>query len=155
MPLFPQIGISGQPTAWNEIGFGGPASPRGYVRMDFDRRDPWEAAEAKPGAEAEARKANAAQCGAGGLQGSFVFAPLRALKALLLLSLARVLFDQGSAGAKDGGDGQEQSANLRAELLCDQAGDGRCQSPHDKPDEILMPTGLAKGRWTQMDQHFP
>ena len=37
------------PTAWNEIGFGGPASPRGYVRMDFDRRDPWEAAEAEAG----------------------------------------------------------------------------------------------------------
>ncbi len=37
------------PTAWNEIGFGGPASPRGYVRMQLDRRDPWEAAEAKPG----------------------------------------------------------------------------------------------------------
>ena len=34
------------PTAWNEIGFGGPASPRGYVRMGFNRRDPWEAAEA-------------------------------------------------------------------------------------------------------------
>ena len=49
----------GHPTAWSEIGFGGPASPRGYVRMDFDRRDPWEAAEAKPGDEAEARKANA------------------------------------------------------------------------------------------------
>ncbi|HEX3881053.1 MAG TPA: gluconate 2-dehydrogenase subunit 3 family protein [Stellaceae bacterium] len=48
----------GQPTAWSEIGFGGPASPRGYVRMDFDRRDPWEAAEAKPGHEAEARTAN-------------------------------------------------------------------------------------------------
>ena len=47
------------PTAWNEIGFGGPASPRGYVRMDFDRRDPWEAAEAKPGDEAEARRENA------------------------------------------------------------------------------------------------
>jgi hypothetical protein len=42
------------PTAWNEIGWGGPASPRGYVRMGFDRRDPWEAAEAKPGREAEA-----------------------------------------------------------------------------------------------------
>ncbi|HEX3837686.1 MAG TPA: gluconate 2-dehydrogenase subunit 3 family protein [Steroidobacteraceae bacterium] len=39
------------PLAWNEIGFGGPASPRGYVRMDFDRRDPWEAAEATPGHE--------------------------------------------------------------------------------------------------------
>ncbi|MBV1795671.1 gluconate 2-dehydrogenase subunit 3 family protein [Siccirubricoccus sp. G192] len=36
------------PTAWNEIGFGGPASPRGYVRMGFDRRDPWEAVERKP-----------------------------------------------------------------------------------------------------------
>ncbi len=33
------------PFAWNEIGFGGPASPRGYVRMDFNRRDPWEAVE--------------------------------------------------------------------------------------------------------------
>ena len=33
------------PQAWNEIGFGGPASPRGYVRLGFDRRDPWEAEE--------------------------------------------------------------------------------------------------------------
>lgn len=46
------------PTAWNEIGFGGPAAPRGYVRMYFNRRDPWEAAEAKPGREDEARRAN-------------------------------------------------------------------------------------------------
>jgi Gluconate 2-dehydrogenase subunit 3 len=49
----------GHPTAWNEIGYGGPASPRGYVRMDFDRRDPWEAAEAKPGDETEAARINA------------------------------------------------------------------------------------------------
>lgn len=47
------------PTSWNEIGFGGPASPRGYVRMNFDRRDPWEASEARPGREAIARKENA------------------------------------------------------------------------------------------------
>jgi hypothetical protein len=47
------------PTAWNEIGFGGPASPRGYVRMNFDRRDPWEAAEARPGREVQARRENA------------------------------------------------------------------------------------------------
>jgi hypothetical protein len=46
------------PTAWNEIGFGGPASPRGYVRMDFDGRDPWEAAEAKPSSEIEAAREN-------------------------------------------------------------------------------------------------
>jgi hypothetical protein len=46
------------PTAWNEIGFGGPASPRGYVRMALNRRDPWEAVEAKPGDEAKARQAN-------------------------------------------------------------------------------------------------
>lgn len=49
----------GHPTSWNEIGFGGPASPRGYVRMNFDRRDPWEASEARPGREARARKENA------------------------------------------------------------------------------------------------
>jgi hypothetical protein len=47
------------PTAWSEIGFGGPASPRGYVRLDADRRDPWEAAEATPGHEAEAERVNA------------------------------------------------------------------------------------------------
>ena len=41
------------PKAWNEIGFGGPASPRGYVRLDGDRRDAWEAAEA--GVEGETR----------------------------------------------------------------------------------------------------
>lgn len=33
------------PAAWSEIGYGGPASPRGYVRLGFDQRDPWEAAE--------------------------------------------------------------------------------------------------------------
>jgi hypothetical protein len=48
----------GHPAAWNEIGFGGPASPRGYVRMDFDRRDPWEAAEAAPDNEQRALRAN-------------------------------------------------------------------------------------------------
>ena len=37
------------PTAWSEIGFGGPASPRGYVRLQADMRDPWEAIEARPG----------------------------------------------------------------------------------------------------------
>jgi hypothetical protein len=46
------------PCAWSEIGFGGPASPRGYVRMNFDRRDPWEAAEAKPGREQQALREN-------------------------------------------------------------------------------------------------
>ena len=32
-----------QPQAWSEIGFGGPASPRGYVRIGLGRRDGWEA----------------------------------------------------------------------------------------------------------------
>jgi len=32
-----------RPEAWSEIGFGGPASPRGYVRIGIDQRDPWEA----------------------------------------------------------------------------------------------------------------
>ena len=46
------------PTAWNELGFGGPASPRGYVRLAEDARDSWEAAEAHPGQESQARKLN-------------------------------------------------------------------------------------------------
>ncbi len=44
------------PTSWNEIGWGGPASPRGYVRMDFDERDPWEGAEMKEGDAETARR---------------------------------------------------------------------------------------------------
>ena len=46
------------PTAWSEIGWGGPASPRGYVRMDFDERDSWEAAEVKAGDVEAARRKN-------------------------------------------------------------------------------------------------
>jgi hypothetical protein len=37
----------GHPRGWDEIGFGGPASVRGYVRMGFDRQDPWDAIEEK------------------------------------------------------------------------------------------------------------
>ncbi|CAN5275348.1 gluconate 2-dehydrogenase subunit 3 family protein [soil metagenome] len=36
------------PTAWNEIGFQGPASPRGHVRLSLGMRDPWEAEETQP-----------------------------------------------------------------------------------------------------------
>lgn len=46
------------PAAWSEIGFGGPASPRGYVRLDIGRRDPWEAVEARPGQEAQTWREN-------------------------------------------------------------------------------------------------
>lgn len=46
------------PTAWSEIGWGGPASPRGYVRMGYDRRDPWEPVEAHDGNDAIARQEN-------------------------------------------------------------------------------------------------
>jgi hypothetical protein len=48
----------GHPKAWNEIGFGGPASPRGYVRLDGDRPDPWEAIEAVPGHAKKAEREN-------------------------------------------------------------------------------------------------
>ncbi|MEH6566250.1 MAG: gluconate 2-dehydrogenase subunit 3 family protein [Halopseudomonas sp.] len=46
------------PTAWNELGFGGPASPRGYVRLAENSRDGWEAAQARPGDNNQARKLN-------------------------------------------------------------------------------------------------
>ena len=47
-----------QPAAWNEIGFGGPASPRGYLRLEGNRPDPWEAVEATPGTEQRAEREN-------------------------------------------------------------------------------------------------
>ena len=34
------------PWAWNEIGFGGPAYPRGYSRLGLGMREAWEGAEA-------------------------------------------------------------------------------------------------------------
>ncbi|HXS28814.1 MAG TPA: gluconate 2-dehydrogenase subunit 3 family protein [Steroidobacteraceae bacterium] len=46
------------PTAWSEMGYGGPASPRGYVRMGYDERDPWEPAEAHGDDALEARRIN-------------------------------------------------------------------------------------------------
>lgn len=46
------------PVAWSECGWGGPASPRGYVRMGYDERDPWEAAETKADDLRATRKRN-------------------------------------------------------------------------------------------------
>jgi hypothetical protein len=36
------------PWAWNEIGFGGPAYPRGYKNLGIDAREPWEVADQRP-----------------------------------------------------------------------------------------------------------
>ncbi len=36
------------PWAWNEIGFGGPAYPRGYQNLGLDAREHWEKAEQNP-----------------------------------------------------------------------------------------------------------
>jgi hypothetical protein len=47
------------PSAWNEIGFGGPAYPRDYKNLGLDRREPWEVAEA--GAMGPARTAAPAE----------------------------------------------------------------------------------------------
>ncbi len=36
------------PWAWNEIGFGGPAYPRGYKNLGLDKLEPWEEREEHP-----------------------------------------------------------------------------------------------------------
>lgn len=46
------------PLAWNHMGFGGPASPRGYVRLGTNRLDAWEAVQFRPGKEQSTRKRN-------------------------------------------------------------------------------------------------
>jgi hypothetical protein len=35
------------PWSWNEIGFGGPSYPRGYMRLSAGQREPWEGREAE------------------------------------------------------------------------------------------------------------
>lgn len=37
------------PSAWNEIGFSGPAYPRGYKNSGIDKREPFEVRDARPG----------------------------------------------------------------------------------------------------------
>lgn len=37
------------PSAWNEIGFGGPAYPRGYKNLGLDAREPFEVRDVRPG----------------------------------------------------------------------------------------------------------
>jgi hypothetical protein len=37
------------PTVWDEIGFAGPAYPRGYKNLGLDSREPFETADARPG----------------------------------------------------------------------------------------------------------
>ena len=38
-------GYYAHPWAWDEIGFGGPAYPRGYMRLEHGRPEPWEVEE--------------------------------------------------------------------------------------------------------------
>jgi hypothetical protein len=38
-------GYYAHPFAWDEIGFGGPAYPRGYMRLENGRPEPWEVEE--------------------------------------------------------------------------------------------------------------
>ncbi len=55
MPMIVEIYYA-HPAAWSEIGFGGPAAPRGYVRLGSNERDPWEAEEEDPTPHREARR---------------------------------------------------------------------------------------------------
>jgi hypothetical protein len=41
------------PAAWAEIGFNGPASPRGHIRLRLNFHDPWEATECQPQSSVE------------------------------------------------------------------------------------------------------
>ena len=46
------------PAAWAEIGFNGPASPRGHMRLGLGKRDPWEAEEKRPRSSVEIVRRN-------------------------------------------------------------------------------------------------
>lgn len=46
------------PMAWAEIGFNGPASPRGHIRLGLGKRDPWEAEEMRPRSSVEIVRRN-------------------------------------------------------------------------------------------------
>jgi hypothetical protein len=43
------------PLAWQEMGFGGPAFPRGYKNAGIDRREPYEVIDHQPNLDREAR----------------------------------------------------------------------------------------------------
>ncbi len=43
------------PTAWDEIGFGGPAYPRGYFALNFGEPEPWEVEEQSQDQKGEER----------------------------------------------------------------------------------------------------
>ncbi len=46
------------PAAWAEIGFNGPASPRGHIRLGLGKHDPWEAKEEHPRSSVEIVRRN-------------------------------------------------------------------------------------------------
>jgi len=49
------------PAAWAEIGFNGPSSPRGHIRLGLGKRDPWEAEEKQPRSSVEIVRRNASK----------------------------------------------------------------------------------------------
>jgi hypothetical protein len=49
------VAFYSHPWAWDEIGFAGPAYPRGYKNIGIDAREPFEVADADPGRHHRAR----------------------------------------------------------------------------------------------------
>jgi hypothetical protein len=57
------------PAAWAEIGFNGPASPRGHIRVWLGGRDPWEAKEIRSRSSVEIVRRHLQQGGSGEAKG--------------------------------------------------------------------------------------
>ena len=62
-----------------------------------------------------------------------------------------VTLDQGNAGGKDGGEGEEESAECGAVMPCDQAGQHGGRAAEEEADQVLMGFGLLQRRQFNLD----
>lgn len=105
------------PTAWDEIGYGGPAYPRGYAALNHGAREPWEAEEdeaARRADEAERIRVAALGDALAGVPGS---------RAAHLQALATTALD--GTGVRP----NEATREGRAELAARRAGPGSEAAP--------------------------
>jgi hypothetical protein len=81
-------------------------------------------------------------------------AALFAVQAFPLFPLPLMLLDQSGAGRKYGRESQKQSADPRAPLPGDHAGDNGYDSSGDETQGVFMPLRLLQSRRIDLNQHF-
>ena len=109
--------------------------------------------EESPEEDGEEELAECAECGSGGVYSDGGAAAVGSVTSYLLLALFFVLLDESGGGGEDGWEGEEESCDGRAEVLCDESGDEGDEAAEDETDCVFVGTNFFERGYVDRDAH--